>query len=91
MINIFYYTVKNLIYYRKERLDIPVYIDSLESAYGSNAVESRRILTNIMLGSVGLKVIDSIEESIPWYIPLSKIQKSWIDKVSKFGYMVGLI
>ena len=47
-------------------------------------------LTNGCLATVGLKVVSDDKDTVPWYIPLSKLQKSWVEQVSKHGYKVGL-
>ena len=51
----------------------------------------RRALTNAMLATVGLTTVDDDKDTIPWYIFLSSIQRSWIRQVSEYGYKIGLI
>lgn len=77
-----YYTYKNLIYYRHER--------SISSFDLSTQNDFKYHITNAMLETVGLKISENGNE-IPWYIPLSAIQKSWIKKVKEYGYKVDLI
>jgi hypothetical protein len=47
-------------------------------------------LTNGCLATVGLKVVEDDADTVPWYIPLSRVQKSWVEQVSRHGYKVGL-
>jgi hypothetical protein len=101
----FYYTYKNLVYYRKAR---PVYSniyvrfslkEELEKLKNENyLLEDKKVLvqelnyrlTTKFLATVGLKIIESESDKVPWYIPLSKIQKDYISMVGKKGYKVGI-
>jgi len=47
-------------------------------------------LTITMLAIVGLKIVDDKKDMIPWYIPLSSVQRSWVNTVHKNDYKVGL-
>lgn len=75
-----YYTYRNLVYYRVHRP-----IDRVLST-GNFRLD----LTNNMLASVGLKVVSDDSQVVPWYIPLSRIQRDWIRDVSQYGFKVGL-
>ena len=83
-----YYTFRNLIYYRKQR-DIG-HSRIMEVASEREEEGIKNALTNSCLATVGLKVVEDDKDTIPWYIPLSKIQKSWVERVSNHGYKVGL-
>ena len=88
IIKIVYYTYRNLIYYR-----IPRKISSsrlMDVTSSHTAEDIKHSITNSCLATVGLKVAISDDDTIPWYIPLSKIQKDWIKLVSEHGYKVGL-
>lgn len=86
MIRIIYYNWRNLWYYRRKReiahhhlMDIVVHDN-----------DARRLLTDACLATVGLKTVDDKKDTVPWYILLSAAQRSWIRKVSKYNYKVGL-
>jgi hypothetical protein len=84
MIKFIYYSLRNLIYYRKERSITNSQLHSI-----ATNDDPKIYVTNILLTTVGLKVVDSKTE-IPWYIPLSRIQRSWIRRAEKYGYRIGL-
>lgn len=87
MLRFVYYSILNLLYYRKER-QIPHRM-LMELATPSNDLElTRRRTLNALLATVGLRVSD---KKISWYIPLSKIQRSWIKKAKELGYEAELI
>lgn len=52
--------------------------------------ESRRHLTDMLLGSVGLMVVDSDDDIVPPSVYLTAIQCEIIGQVSVYGYKVGL-
>ena len=87
MLKLIYYSILNLWYYRKER-GIPHRM-LMELATPSNDVDIiRRRALDAMLATVGLRVSD---KRLPWYIPLSKIQRSWVKQAKELGYEVELI
>ena len=87
MLKFIYYSILNLWYYRKER-GIPHRM-LMELATPSNDVNVVRHRTlDAMLATVGLRVSD---KKLPRYIPLSKIQHSWVKKAKELGYEVELI
>lgn len=86
MIKWIYYSYRNLVYYRKQR---KISHQRL-MAVVNQSTNTKDTITDAMLATVGLKIVDSDEDKVPWYIPLSKIQKSWVNKTAEFGYKVGL-
>ena len=86
---ILYYTIRNLFYYNKQRKINQQRYNEMLRARGTGTFKDK--LTEAMLASVGLKVVEDDKEKIPWYIPLSRIQKIWIEQVKKHGYKVGLL
>lgn len=87
MLRFVYYNILNLLYYRKER-QIPHRM-LMELATPSNDLEvTRRRTLSAMLATVGLRISD---KKIPWYMPLSKIQRSWVKKAKELGYEVELV
>ncbi len=50
----------------------------------------KRMLTDAFLMTVGLVTVDSKDEAVPWYVPLSRIQRSWKRDAEEFGYLVGI-
>lgn len=73
-------------YYRKER-DI-TYERLMNIATHDN--DAKRAFTDAVLATVGLKTVDDDQDIVPWYIILSRIQRSWVKKASEHGYKVGL-
>ena len=89
MLKYIYYCYRNLIFYRVER---PINRGRLGLFCAcSELVDYRYHLTNMMLASVGLQVADKDLDHIPWYIPLSNIQKQWISIANDHGYNVTLL
>ncbi len=89
MFNWFYYTLRNLIHYRQERqISHAIYNQMRES---ESEEDIKWHLTRVALATVGLKPIKEDENDLPWYIPLSRLQKSWVDRVNGHGYKVGLL
>ncbi|HJT34007.1 MAG TPA: hypothetical protein VJ783_18320 [Pirellulales bacterium] len=83
-----YRSCRNLVYYRRARR-IPVgFATQIER--GESIEDIRRALTDALLATVGLKTVDSDADCVPRYIPLSTLQKSWVQTVTPFGYKVGL-
>jgi len=61
----------------------------MELATPSNDLEvTRRRTLSAMLATVGLRISD---KKIPWYMLLSKIQRSWVKKAKELGYEVELV
>ena len=83
-----YYTYRNLTYYRIERA--VGYFRVMDITSERTLDGTKEALTNGCLATVGLQVVKNDRDIIPWYIPLSKIQKSWIERASEYGYKVGL-
>jgi len=52
--------------------------------------DSKRALTDAFLATVGLQTVDKDEDTVPWYIPLSRSQKQLASTVSEYDYKVGL-
>jgi len=77
-------------YYYRERKIPGFYIDNIKS---SMAVEdSRRVITDVCLATVGLKTVDDDKDVVPRYVMLSAFQKTWVQLVSDQGFKkVGLI
>lgn len=88
MFKFIYYTWRNLVCYRHERSVDGKTINQL--LLEDDMCEVKIAMSNAFLSTVGLKVVTDASDQIPWYIPLSKIQKEWVATVTKHGYMVGL-
>lgn len=84
MLKILYYNWRNLVYYRQEQL-----IDRRRMT--NIAAGGRRAITDAVLATVGLKTVDGDKNQLPWYILLSKIQKSWVSQANEHGFKVGLL
>ena len=88
MIKFIYYTYRNLVYYRKERV-----IDHrrvMDIATANKGDDVKRTFTDACLATVGLMVVETDVDAVPWYMPLSRIQKSWVRQANEHGYVVGL-
>lgn len=83
-----YYVFRNLIYYRVQRPVGNHRIMTIASARSTDDIKDA--LTEGLLATVGLKIVEDDADTVPWYIPLSKVQKSWVEQVSRHGYKVGL-
>ena len=96
MLEFIYYSILNLCYYHKQR-QIPHRMGNrmlldIAACKGENALEQmRKAITNAFLATAGLRIVDNDADTIPWYMPLSAAQRSWIKHVSKDGYKVGLL
>ena len=66
-------------YYKVRNVDIPDF---------KKCADIRLSITNVMLNSVGLMVSD---DSIPWYVYLSNIQKKSIGMAAQYGYKASLL
>jgi hypothetical protein len=63
----------------------------MDVAATRNIVDAKRCLTDVLLVSAGLCTVDDDNETIPWYMPLSRLQKDRIKMVTPYGYKVGLL
>lgn len=88
MLRWIYYTYRNLIYYRIQRQVGHQRVMDLAATRELDDIKNA--LTEGLLATVGLKIVERDEDTVPWYIPLSKLQKSWVEQVSRHGYKVGL-
>jgi hypothetical protein len=52
--------------------------------------DGKKMLTNSVLATVGLKVVEDGKDTVPWYILLSAKQKSWVKTVAGHGFKAGL-
>lgn len=84
-----YYNWRNLVYYRKARPVSGSFLREIKLAQCDGVDAVKRTMTNSLLASVGLKVVDSASETVPWYVLLSRVQRSWVKTVSPY-YKVGL-
>ena len=92
MLEFIYYSILNLCYYHKQRQIPHRMLMDIAACKGENAREQiLRATTNACLATVGLRIVDKDADTIPWYMPLSAAQRSWIQNVSKHGYKVGLL
>ena len=87
MLKLIYYSILNLWYYRKERSISHRMLMELATPSDDIYIVRRNTL-NAILATVGLRISD---KKLPWYIPLSKIQRSWVKKAKELGYEVELI
>jgi hypothetical protein len=92
IVKAFYHSIWNLMYYYRERKIPGFYVASIKSITSDMAVEdSRRVLTDVCLATVGLKTVDNDKDAVPRYVMLSAFQKTWVQLVSDQGFKVGLI
>ena len=86
-----YYVLRNLVYYRFEHGVSPALFDEMQMrAQGGDNAYFKLALTKCVLSRVGLRVVDVAEDEVPWYIPLSAIQRDYRQMVEAYGYKVGL-
>jgi hypothetical protein len=94
-----YYVLRNLVYYRFEHGVSPALFDEMQAeadriqAQGGDERDNayfKLVLTKCVLSRVGLRVVDVAEDVVPWYIPLSEIQRDYRQMVEVYGYKVGL-
>ena len=85
---IIYYNYRNLTYYREARQISSIHLVNIQAPQTLAGV--RLQMTNAFLATVGLTVVDRDEDTVPWYVLLSKVQRSWVRTVAKYGYKVGL-
>jgi len=88
MIKYLYYSIRNILYYNKHRQINRV--KWLQFTRSNDINDTKLLLTNYMLATVGLKVSNGNKNIVPWYIPLSQVQKQWISLANNEGYYVEL-
>jgi hypothetical protein len=91
IINVAYYSWRNLVYYRRERSIDARFRNQIKGSKSKDIAALRRLAADAFLATVGLKTVDSDADCVPHYIPLSKAQKSWARLVMRDGYKVGLM
>jgi len=85
IIKCLYYNWRNLWHYRQEQKVAHYRLMDVAACE-----DVKRTMTNAFLATVGLKVVDNHEDTVPWYIFLSKTQRNWVRQVSVHGFKVGL-
>lgn len=89
MLDAIFISIRNLTYYRISRQLDSSFVGQVKKCEGDTE-GLQKVITDAYLATVGLKTVAADEETIPWYIFLSKQQKFWIKTVSAYGYKVGL-
>ena len=81
-----YFSILNACRYRQLRELPPTFRTRIERF--DNIDAGRRILTEALLYSAGMRLTDSTEPRIVRWVWLSAIQRSVIGKVEQYGYQV---
>ena len=94
-----FYSVRNLIYYR-DVIDDPAAVRGLlqrlkackerESTDASGAQALKDIITEFMLCSLGLTIVNDPKDQVPPGVWLTAAQRECIAKVREYGYRAGL-
>lgn len=88
-----YINYRHLVYRRREG-PLVATIDQINNlhraANNDDLASAKRITTDLFLGTVGLKIVNDVEDTVPKFVWLTSCQKSWIKTVSQYGYLVGI-
>jgi len=84
-----WYSSRNYIWYRKPQMIlVDDDVDFIEEAV--TLQDTKNELTESLLRTVGLRIVEAQCDTIPWYVLLTDIQQRYVRMVSQHGYLVGL-